>query len=429
MSVGLVTKTEANRLLRVYRALCGLLIYTALWGGLCSMAYLSTAGLLSLTAGGAFVLALTLAPERQRALAILLGGGLLIALLLMSLRREGFYDGGKYFANRLFAASEERQAYEYERFALLSPDGLSALRYTLVPLGILSGLICGICARFLFKWLLALIFALFCGAAAYLGVSPGAGWTVLLAFAALAPFLAPSGGDDAKGSALRLLCGALAAALICGVVFLAFPGEDTSLSAWDEAARDALAPETVAYTNRAGYDAAQRAEQAAEEIKQFYQEEETAANTGGGEENIAVPYPVLLAILLTALALFVPAVWSDRLRKRRGKNRAGLDDPDHGAAVRAAFLYAMRWLTAGGLSPGNRPYGDCAGVIGELFSPTLREEFEKILPLWREAAYSGHSIDEAKRAKMFAFMEAARKNVWDRLGRRERLRVRYVDAL
>ena len=427
MSVGLITKTEPRLLPRVHRALCGLLIYTALWGGLCSMAYLSTLGLLPLIPGGVLALALALAPEKRRALPVLLGGGFLIAALLILLQQEAFPDGVKYFLNRLFSASEERQAYEYERFALTSPDGLPALRYALLPLGILSGLLCGISARFLLKWLFALMFALLCGAAAYLGLSPGAGWTVLLAFAALVPFLAPSGAG-AAGAALTLLCGLLPAALVCAAVFLAFPGEDPRLSAWDETARDALAFETVAYTDQARYDAARREEQAAEDTKQFYQEE-TAADTGGEEEIIALPYPVLLAILLTALALFVPAVWSDRLRKRRARNRAGLDDPDHGAAVRAAFLYAMRWLGAGGLSPGNRPYGDCAGAVGELFSPALREEFEEVLPLWREAAYSGHKIDEAKRGKMLAFMEDARKTVWDRLGRRERLRVRYVEAL
>ena len=426
MSVCLVNKTEPRLSARLYRALCSLLIYLALWGGLCSMAYLSTAGLLPLAAGGVFALALVLAPERRRALPVLLGGGVLVAALLILPRLDAFLDGVKYFLNRLFAASEERQAYEYEHFALISPDGLPALRYALVPLGILSGLLCGVSARFLLKWLFALIFALVCAAAAYLGVSPAAGWTVLLMFSVLLPFLAPSGGGAA---ALTPLCGALPAAAVCVAVFLAFPGEDAKLSAWDELARDALASETVAYTDQARYDAALRDKQTAEDTKQFYQEAETAADTGGEEENITVPYGVLSAILLTALALFLPAVWSDRVKKRRAENRAGLDDPDHGAAVRAAFLYAMRWLGAGGLSPGNRPYGDCAGAVGELFSPALRSEFEEILPLWREAAYSGHEIDEAKRTKMFAFMEAAREAVWERLGKRERLRVNYVEAL
>ena len=424
MSVRLVTKTEPRWGSHAHRALCGLLIYTALWGGLCSMAYLSTLGLLPLTAGCVLALGLALAPERRRALPVLLSVGFLSAALLILLRWETCLDGVKYFLNRLFAASEERQAYEYERFALTSPDGLSALRYALVPLGILSGLTCGLAARYLLKWLFALIFALLCGAAAYLGVSPAAGWTVLLAFAALLPFLAPSGGG-----VLTLLCGLLPAVIVCGAVFLAFPGEDARLSAWDETARDALAFETVAYTDLR-YDAARRDKQsAAEDTKQFYQEEETAADMGGEEESLSVPYPVLLAVLLTALALFIPAVWNDRLQSRRAQNRAGIDDPDHGAAVRAAFLYAMRWLGAGGLSAGNRPYGDCAGAVGELFSPALREEFERVLPLWREAAYSGHTIDEAKRAKMLAFMEDARRTVWDRLGKRERLRIRYVEAL
>lgn len=428
MSVGLVMKTEPRGLPRVHRALCGALSYLALWGGFCGMAYLSTLGLLPLAFGGVFTLALTLAPEKRRVFPVLLGGGLFIAAALLLLRREVFFDGVKYFLNRLFAASEERQAYEYARFTLTSPDALSALRYALVPLGMLSGFVCGLAARYLFKWLFALIFALFCAAAAYLGVSPGTGWTVLLAAPVLLPFLAPSGGG-AAGAALTMLTGLLPAVIVCAVVFFAFPGEDTRLSAWDEAARDYLAFETVAYTDQTRYDAARRDMHPAGDTKRFYQEEETAADTGGEDESLSVPYGVLLAILLTALVLFAPAVWSDRLKKRRARARAGLDDPDPGAAVRAAFLYAMRWLDFGGVALDNRPYGEYAGAVGELFSPALRSEFEEILPLWREAAYSRHEIDEAKRAKMLVFAENARRAVWDCLGTRERLRIRYVEAL
>ena len=400
------------------------LLYLALWGWLCSMAALSDAGVLPLTLGGALALLPPLLLRKDRA-ALRFAALAAVAAVLLLTRRDAL-DGVRLLLNRLFAASEARQTYTYEKFIVPAAAGVPEMQAALLPLGLLIGLLCGLSARFRLRLVPTLLFALCALAAAWLGVSPGAGWYVLSAAALALGFADGQGPYSAAAARSAAVLSALL--LICAAVFALFPGEDARLSAWDETMRDRLAMETVAYTDAAP-SAAPQTVPAAQETKQFYRAEETAADTDGDEETLSLPLPLLLAILLTALLLFVPAVWSDRLKKRRAAHRAGLDDPDPGAAIRAAFLYAMRWLDAGGLRPGNRPYGDCAPEIGAAFTPELRAEFEQVLPIWREAAYSAHPMDGAQRDAMLRFMEHARSAAWDRLGRRDRLRIKYLEAL
>ena len=123
------------------------------------------------------------------------------------------------------------------------------------------------------------------------------------------------------------------------------------------------------------------------------------------------------------------AVLSDRLKKRRARSRAGLEDADTSAAVRAMFLYAMRWLEQGGLTAENRPWASRAAEIGTLYGDGLRRAFEEAVPLWREAAYSGHALSEAQRAAMRSFLDAAMTAARGKLTRRQRFRVRYIEAL
>ena len=134
-------------------------------------------------------------------------------------------------------------------------------------------------------------------------------------------------------------------------------------------------------------------------------------------------------ILLFALVLFLPALLSDLQKRRRAKNRAGLDGPDSGASIRAMFLYTLRWLYLGGLAPANIPFSGYTGQIEAVFSQEIRAGFEEVLPLWQEAAYSGHQLGEAERARMRRFMETTTRSVWDGLGRRGRLLAKYVYAL
>ncbi len=388
-------------------------LYAALCGALCDMAALGTLGLWPLAPGLAFCALLALLPHGKRwtlsALAVLVLA--LCASILLRLRVV--LDGAALYANRLFAASEARQAYAYEKFSVTaSPD---AIRAFLLPSGLVLGALCGVAARWRQRWIDALLFLLPAALAAYLGVTPQWFWLAALCAALVVCFAATVRG--AAG-------GVLALCLLTALVLLAVPGEDARLSAWEETARDALALHTVAYGQTPQVEEVSPPTQI-ETAAQRFHEEEIAADTGGDETPLHRPPAALWAILAFALALFIPAVLSDRLKKRRARNRAAMADEDAAKAVRAGFLYAMRWLRLGGLPDGNRPFSAYADSVPS----ALREDYEAVLPLWQEAAYSGHVMTPAQRTQMGAFAEKTREAVWSGLNKRSRFVAKYILAL
>ena len=411
------TETKPVRGGRLFASVGAALLYAALWGALSSMAAMSAAGLGPLAAGFVLAALLPLLPGRRGAL-YALAAGLTAASILAALRWPDVRDGAWLLLDRLFAASEARQAYLYEHPAVSA--GMAQLRRALLPLGMLSGLLCGFSGRV--RGLAALPFALWAGFAAWLGVTPAAGWCLLFAPALLLTLTEVRGLPGA-------LPAAAAAAALAAVVLLLLPGENPTVSAWDERARDAAARQTAAWTEDLREYLAQPPRSGSAAVRPFYRAEDMPADTGGDEEPLRIRWPVILAVLLAALLLFGPAICSDRLKKRRAKSRAGLDDADAAAAVRAMFLYAMRWLEQGGLTAENRPWASRAAEIGTLYGDGLRQAFEEAVPLWREAAYSGHALSEAQRAAMRGFLDAAMTAARGKLTRRQRFRARYIEAL
>lgn len=425
MSEGIIVKTDSKELrpkgcAPLFRGAAALCLFLALWGSICGMADLPAQAALPLLSGGLLAAAPVLSPEGKRRGRTLLGLGLLAGLLLLLLRPGVFLDGCKYLLNRLFAASEARQSYVYEKFAV--GEAWAALRFALLPLGLFSGCACGGSRRGLGA---AVFFFLLCGGAAWLGVSPPQPWPVLLILALTLQGLLPREGSPS----CRAVLGVLAAlAALCAAVFLLFPGEDAALSAWEETARDRLSRQSVAYVELPSAQPTAPPERDPIDLSLFQTEDTPGALWGAGflwSRPLSAP----AVILLFALVLFVPAIFSDWTKKRRERNRAGLEVENIPAAVRSGFRYALRWLTLGGLPPENRLYGSYAPAVEALFSPELRRQYEAVLPLWREAAYSEHPMTEAQRAEMRRFAEQARETVWAGLGKRGRFLARYIYAL
>lgn len=411
-----------------FDGLRALALYIALWGCLCSMASLSSTGVLPLAAGAVLTLALPFLRLRPILARRILAGSAAAAAVLFLIRWQVAADGVKLALNRMFAASEASQAYTYEMFSVAAEEGAwqGRIQYALLPLGLLTGGLCGWALSRRKKLPPALLFSALAGWMAYLGVSPMPRWTILLAAALTAAFVELPSQD---GPARYLPCiGALAAfALVCGVVLLIVPDEDTHLSAWEERARDVLALHTLAYAENWHPDTQPEQEPPPEE--RDFEREETPSAPDGDEADWLRPLSVGLVIFLLALILFLPAILSDWLKRRRAKNRQGVDDPDNSAAVRAMFLYAMRWLRLGGLNLTNLPYSAYSAQIGERLSPELQALYETALPIWQEAAYSGHEVGGSQRAQMRGFMEQARQCVWDGLDRKGRFLAHYVQAL
>lgn len=116
----------------------------------------------------------------------------------------------------------------------------------------------------------------------------------------------------------------------------------------------------------------------------------------------------LILVLLTLLILFPPAMIYDRAQKKRAKNRAGLNDEDVAAAIRAMYLYTQKWVE---------------------FSKEALPCPEEIYALWQEAAYSAHCMTEEQRDAMRAYMEQTVQTVQNGATRRERLKIQYRAAL
>lgn len=384
---------------------------TALWGCLCSMAALSVTGLAPLLPGAAAALLLTLLPggraRRWAALAVL---GLCLGGILV--RLPAFLDGCRALLNRFFAASEARQAYTYVRYPLTCPpeQALDRLRWALLPLGLAGGLLLGLAPR----WSGPLGAAGLALWAAYLGVSPEPGWCAALAGAALLCLGAPVSGGS-RAALLPLGAAAAVFGVLLGGLLLLTPKEVPAISALDEQARDALALRTEAYGEAPAAAETEAPETAAGAFTPLSPEPEPSADRQRALR-------IALAVLLTAALLFGPAVWNDRRRCRQATLRADLEAEDPRTAIRGAFLYAMRWLCFGGLKTDNLPYGALQDRIGRLYSPELSEAYGKILPLWREAAYSTHAMTEDQRRQMRDWLEQTRRTVRKKLSPGRRLK-------
>ena len=107
---------------------------------------------------------------------------------------------------------------------------------------------------------------------------------------------------------------------------------------------------------------------------------------------------------LTLALLFVPAIIKDRAEKKRGNARLGLDDPDHSAAIRAMYLYMLRWRT---------------------MADTDVEIPTEVYAIWQEAAFSDHAMDEAQRETIHAYMKEIAEKVWKEADWKKRLIIRY----
>ena len=349
------------------------LLFAALWCAASGMAELFSAfafvGLLPL-------LVLPFLPQtakRWGALALLA-----LTLGFFALRFSAITDGLKMLANRMFTISESCQAYEYDRFPVT--ERTAALREGLAFASLATALLAFVRGGGVLTAVLLL-------AQAYFGVTPKALWLILLLLAA-ALYVLPQE---------RLWLHALLTALVVAVVALGVlslaPEPSVRLSGWDEQARDRLALHSIFY---------ERTPETTEvpQTEETPPPQELQPNRAGSESKANVLFYVL--VLVTLLLLFVPAVLRDRAQKKRAQNRAGFDDPDCAAAIRAMYLHSRKWLR---LKPDDTP--------------------QEIAALWLEAAYSDHALTEVQRTQMAQYLAQVEQRVWQSATKRERLHIRY----
>ena len=138
---------------------------------------------------------------------------------------------------------------------------------------------------------------------------------------------------------------------------------------------------------------------------------------------------VLALVLLTLLILFVPSVIHDRLEKKRKKNRAGIDSDDPAEAVRAMFPYTVRWLRVYGLDGRETMFSAYTAKAEKEISFSYARQYEKMLELWNEAAFSDHEITMGRSEEMRSFMDMTIQMTKEKISRKERAKVRFRLAL
>lgn len=384
-----VSGARADRQLP-YAAALPFLLCIALWGAFLWMVGRVT--LLPYAAAGSLLALFALFRDRRRrrtAGLILLAASALAMLVFW----RPISGGLAQLANRLFDVSAARQRYLYDRFAAPEGQPIPAVLAASALLAVCFGWL-GVLHRSLPGVLTILLTAAAC---AYFGVTPGAPW--LLAILAL------SGVSMLKQPNLRaLLPLVLLAVLLAALALWLAPGESARISALDDQLRDTLAFTTVT---------------------QQTQPESTPTPTPEIQPEQANKEPMLLqiresldprtiilivTIAVILLLLFVPAVFRDWLKKRRDRNRAGMDSENNAEAIRAAFRYALLWLRAAGKSAAETPGYDAA------------------YRLWQEAAFSDHAMTDAQRAEMTRFQEETARDILSRAKRTEKLiyQIRYA---
>lgn len=307
--------------------------------------------------------------------------GLLAAWLLI--RFLPILDGSRMLANRMFERSALSQSYVYDYFTVSGHSAAEAVLW----LSLLSG---ALCARWGNRFLAALC-GLWMLAMAYFGVTPGALWLAALLLTGL---LAAIPGQQ------RWLYGLMVGILVAGIALAVTriaPEPNKAVSAVDDRLRDVLAAVSVTYEQTPVPTEVPQPEIVPQWSTQLQQPDH-------GVQKAAVNMLFILLASLTLALLFIPAVLKDRAEKKREQARAGLDDPDHGTAIRAMYLYARKWGT---------------------LSDAPAEIPAEVYAIWQEAAFSDHAMNETQREIMRGYLKETAEKIWLAADWKKRLHIRY----
>lgn len=356
----------------------------------------------------------------KRACAYFLAAWAALLAVAAAFWRGLLINGAKLLTNRLFAISEASQAYQYDRFTVTAPAGqdtacmLFVLAFCSLLWALVSALLLGRDA----KIMPVAAFALVCVFTVYFGASAAFIWMILPGVWCLLSLLPRHIGLARYGTVI------VGMALIVAATLLLFPNENARISRLDETLRDKMALQTVRYDPESMPQEITAPPETTPEEQQQQNGFHFAYDLPAGKWLLIAA--VLIAVLLL---LFIPAVWNDRLHKRAERERAGIEDENHAVSIRAMFLYAVRWLQSYGVTPGNVNYGAWPAALQDAMSEDYQQEFEAILPLWREAAYSDHEMTAQQRKAVRAFLKRTGDEIWEKADWRERLRLQYRCAL
>lgn len=324
---------------------------------------------------------LPLIPQTRHRKAQYILWGFLAAWLLC--RFPSILDGGKLLANRMFALSQQTQSYEYDYFTVSGESAVEAVLW----LSVLAGTLCACWGNkvnvFLCSgWIIAM---------AYFGVTPGMVWLTILLLTGL---LTAIPGQH------RWFYGIMTGILVIGIAFAVTriaPEPSKTVSALDDWLRDTLAVHSVSYEQTP-------VPTEVPEPELVPQPETEPEQPDHGVQRAVINILFFILAAVTLALLFIPAVVKDRAERKRQLTRAGMDDPDPSAAIRAMYLYARKW---------------------RILSETAGEIPAEVNAIWLEAAYSDHPMSEIHRETVHTYMKETAQQVWAEADWKKRLLIRY----
>ena len=368
----------------------------------------------------------------KRLLLIPVSGMVLGAALLLLIPTAR--HGAEALCNRLFDASEAVNRYAYTHFAAApetDPGPAAAI------LGVM-----GLCwVGFVFACPSggpAVLTALLLSAGqVYFGLSLPL-WVLLPVYGLLA-FRA---GRELNRRNLLALAAVILA--LTAAVSALLPGVDEATEAASERVRDAL-----------GHPAAMSADSGGERPDRAFREtrhvnSQTLAEGGGAavpdqsyrlvtveEQQISMPQwidwvKIALLLLLAVAVLILPFLPFAALGARRKKAleaRAAFDAEDASTAVCAMFRHVMRYLDAAEGHASNALFSRRADELAAALPEDYRARCRACLPIFEEAAYSDHPIDENARGQVRSLLDETEALLYDRAGWRQRLKLRYGECL
>ena len=410
-----------------------LALYAALALMLCAL-FSVTGEWHALLPGAALVCVCTLLPKRRGwVFRLVFAAGAVCALLLI----PAVNDGAKLLANRLLSASEAVNAYAYHYFAVSATDEAGVVRFALIVASVFLGVICSMAKSRAWTVLLFLAAAFL---EAYFGVTPGA-WRNVFLFAVLAALLV-CGKSELK-SAVVVLAGL---AIVVLAVFLIAPRPNAAVEAYSEKLRDELGAVTMSVTQQSTpqraetnsthqesrqHEEASRADDLREASVQEFERQREA------EQEISLPHRIdylkivlwMLLIVVLLVVPFLPFLLGSRARRRTAEKRAAFADADNAAAIRAMFAHTMDWLRSGGLQTDNRPYSQCGEAIKAITDADYAAQFADAVPIWQEAAYSGHAMSDEQRQTVRELLDRTSSMLYEKANKRTRFRMNYVACL
>lgn len=374
--------------------------------------------------GVALVFAVGILPRKQRGLAGL--AIFVICLVWFFHRYKPILNGLGFFANRLFALSEESQGYYYVYFTVVGEAPAESLFFISCVIGVLC-LWLGGAVNLVLTLAIAVMIA-------YFGVVPGIVWLCALLVAAFA---------NALPKKDRWLPAILIAAFVTVTAFsikIVAPEPNLEIATLIEDFWEFLVPDvspppdveppptlptmeeeetmpteapdeedsgTEATELPDDFELPEEPEPPKSPVKNENVPDGTAAIiVEGGTRGYIVKRSVMIPILLVMAVL---AGWFWYIERKRKRNRIAMFyETNNASAIRSMFLYAKRWQKLH-VSPGEIP--------------------QDVEAIWLEAAYSEHEMSDEQRMAMRGFVRESAQTAWRKLRWWERMLVYWYHAL